>query len=83
VAGSLTFATQGPTVHLERVVRVERAPVPNRARSSTWPCHSCGEFFELATGWRVVHRLGGVERIAYVCEACATSIRRSEQERQR
>jgi phage terminase large subunit GpA-like protein len=65
------------------VVRVERAPVPRRVGSSTWPCHSCGEFFELATGWRVVHRLGGVERIAYVCEACAASIRQSEQERRR
>ncbi len=74
---------QGAVVELERVVRVEQAPVPSRIGSSTWPCYACGEFFELAAGWRVVHRLGGVERISYVCDDCAASTRQSEQERRR
>lgn len=62
---------------------MEPAPVPSRIGTSTWPCRSCGAFFELAGGWRVVHRLGGVEWVAYVCQVCAERIQRGEQEHSR
>lgn len=58
---------------------MERAPVPSRAGTSTWPCHFCGAFFELADGWRVEHRLGGLKRIAYVCEVCAERTQREQE----